>query len=654
MAKGTIYQAGALRLDLADERAFLNGAPLSLGHKPFLLLATLMQSPERMLTKDELIEIVWDGRIVSDGVLTTAMRELRRALSDNARQPKFIQTVHGRGYRFLLAVELEQAETHNATGAASTESTNSAPDAETDGWTLTRWGTIGAVLAAVALLILTLDRPSNDPARIETITVPAELGNSVVVIPFSDLSPDGDHAWFAGGLTQELLTTLGQSPDLAVVSLDPSARNEATALNGAELARQLGVLSAVEGSVRRVDGRIRVSVQLSRAKDGVVVWSQSYDRADSEIISIQEDLAYELANSLTTVTDTEQLRAMSKAGTRSVEAYQALLSGHFYLNQQYATGDANYRRRAYEEYERARSIDPGFSEAHWLAARYWRERSTYIVPPSEARQYSVEDITRWFEERVEQAIETAPTRLERSKYLAAQHMHRLEVASASRLLQNYLEQRPNDAYAWVQLAEASTIKGDYDIGRRAAQRIAELSEQQSIYRSRVIPIFLWVRDIDGSVAQAERLLSAEPDNAFIQYHAHRTFLWAGQFDRARQLIEPINQGALPAHNRSLARIRQACADREIANARAEYIALLDNERASRASVWLAGHAIGEREAANAGLKNLDQDGHLHQLAAWLRYPHFEAVEFPKLSQKLAFDGIRVSTPLRPPFECDRP
>lgn len=654
MTKGTVYLAGALRLDPADERAFLNGVPLSLGHKSFALLLALMQSPQRLMSKDELIATVWDGRAVSDGVLTTAMRELRSALSDKARDPQFIQTVHGRGYRFLLEVETEGDAANLDDGVAGVSQSpapkkhGARPNKARGAWLL-----IAAVLVGVTVLILGLNRLSQDRPSIETVTVKVEPANSVLVVPFADLSPSGSDDWFAGGLTQELLTTLGQTSELAVVSVDRDALSSASSLNGAELARQLGVDSAIEGSVRRADGRVRVSVQLSRAADGVVVWSNSYDRADTEIISIQEDVAFELANSLNTVTDTEQLRAMTKAGTRSVDAYQALLSGHFYLMQQYASGDANYRRLAYEEYERARLIDPEFSEAHWLAARYWLERSTYIVPPGEAQQFSVESISAWFEERIERAIETASSPLERTKYLAARHMHRLEIAAASRLLQNYLEQRPNDAYAWVQLAEASTIRGEFEIGQRAAIRVAQLSEQQPIFRSRVIPIFLWVRDIDGSVAQAEQLLVANPENAFVQYHAHRTLLWAGEFDRARRLLEPISQGALPPHNRTLARIRQACADGDVAGASSEYNELLENELASRASVWLARLTLGDVEAANAGLMDLDQEDHLHQLAAWLRYPHFDAAEFPSLAQKLRSDGIALSEPVPFPFRCGR-
>ncbi|MEO1324555.1 MAG: winged helix-turn-helix domain-containing protein [Pseudomonadota bacterium] len=384
MSNAMVYTAGSLRVDVQDERVFLNDVPVPLGHKSFALLLALLQSPQRMLTKDELIEAVWDGRAVSDGVLTTAMRELRQALNDNARHPHFIQTVHGRGYRFLLDVEATALAPIPLASKlqADTGSLAPDPDRKTSSWLA--WPVGALVVGALAVfgpmsVQSTLQKHSESDSFAMNETL-----NSVIVVPFSDLSPNGSDDWFAGGLTQELLTSLGQVSDLDVIGVDRAALSEVGSINGAQLAQDLGIESAVEGSVRRDNGRIRVTVQLSRAEDGVVIWSEAYDRADSEIISIQEDLAFELANSLNTVADADLLRAMSGAGTSSVEAYQAMLSGHFFLSQQYATGDASYRRLAYDEYERARQIDPEFSEAHWLAARYWLERSTYLVKSTAA------------------------------------------------------------------------------------------------------------------------------------------------------------------------------------------------------------------------------------------------------------------------------
>lgn len=99
-----LLAAGPYRLDVADARLWKGSAPLRVGGKAFALMRVLMQSPQRLVTKDEIFERVWLGLAVSESVLTTAMKELRQALGDDARRPSVIETVHGRGYRFLLPV----------------------------------------------------------------------------------------------------------------------------------------------------------------------------------------------------------------------------------------------------------------------------------------------------------------------------------------------------------------------------------------------------------------------------------------------------------------------------------------------------------------------------------------------------------------------
>lgn len=111
--------APPLELDIEQSRVWIDGAPLRLSNRPFQLLVALMSQPEKLWTKDELIEHVWDGLAVSDSVLATAMKELRRALSDSARKPRFIETAHGRGYRFLLAVERKARDDQTAAPASA-------------------------------------------------------------------------------------------------------------------------------------------------------------------------------------------------------------------------------------------------------------------------------------------------------------------------------------------------------------------------------------------------------------------------------------------------------------------------------------------------------------------------------------------------------
>jgi DNA-binding winged helix-turn-helix (wHTH) protein len=118
--------AGPIRLDLHDARVWRDQTPVRLGGKAFALLHALMDNPQMLVTKDALFERVWNGLAVSDSVLTTAVKELRQALGDDAREPVFVETVHRRGYRFLLPVEADDAD---ARQPAKIEAPVSAPEA---------------------------------------------------------------------------------------------------------------------------------------------------------------------------------------------------------------------------------------------------------------------------------------------------------------------------------------------------------------------------------------------------------------------------------------------------------------------------------------------------------------------------------------------
>lgn len=315
-----MLEAGTLRVDESDERAWLNETALKLSPKAFKLLLVLMQSPEKLVTKDELIDQVWEGRAVSDAVLTTATRELRHALKDAARTPEFIETVHGRGYRFLKPVAISRRETAAVKQSASTPIP---VNGERSLWLLLPVGVVVVLMAVI--LLFARDR---DPTVLEA----AESG-SVSVMSFENLAGDDELAWFAAGLTEELYSSLMLLPDLQIVRGDDAPSPDTT--------------YQLHGSVRTGEGRIRVAAQLLRTADQSVVWSDRYDRAEDDLISIQEDISLAIAQSLALVTDPEQLRAMLMIGTRSVAAYKAFLKGHAFLARTYESGDVDFRRAAY-------------------------------------------------------------------------------------------------------------------------------------------------------------------------------------------------------------------------------------------------------------------------------------------------------------------
>lgn len=289
--------AGSIHLDLAEQRLWLDDEVVTLRQKPFLLLQELMSHPGELLTKDALIHAGWEGRVVTDGVLTTAMKELRKALGDRPRQPRVIETVHGRGYRFLLPVTVQTGDSQYRDGADTASSVHPpvAAHSARKPWLL-------ALLALVSLLlaIFALWRPWTSVAGLHTTensgVRAAPASNSIALLPLDDFSPGGARRWFADGLSEEILNVLAQVPGLQVASRTSSFRFRDTDTDIREIGRELGVAYVLEGSVRTNRDAIRVTVQLIGTDSGIHVFSRSWNRplAPEHVFAIQSDIAREV------------------------------------------------------------------------------------------------------------------------------------------------------------------------------------------------------------------------------------------------------------------------------------------------------------------------------------------------------------------------
>ena len=209
----------------------------------------------------------------------------------------------------------------------------------------------------------------------------AVTDKSIAVLPFEDFSPDGDHAWFAEGLTEEILNSLARTPDLLIASRTSSFSYRDTTLDIPTIAAQLNVAHILEGSVRRSDDRLRVTAQLIRVEDDTHLWSENFDSSSEDSIEIQERIAIEIANALETAMDPEELAKMMSAGTRSVEAWETYLRGLAVdqANSDRGGGDAEGVLESIALFDKAVELDPGFGDAHLMLADMWE---TQINPTS--------------------------------------------------------------------------------------------------------------------------------------------------------------------------------------------------------------------------------------------------------------------------------
>jgi TolB-like protein len=605
------------------------------------LLRALMERPRTLVTKDELFDSVWPGLAVSDSVLTTAVKEARQAIGDDARQPKVIQTVYGRGYRFLCDTETSD-EPPNAEKIASRR------------WLLpaVRDRRLWAALAAVVLLVVAaaaiiMFRPQA-PSREAASPALAAHPKSIAVLPFEDLSPASDQQWFAAGLTEEILNSLARTPDLHV-----AARTSTMSIKPGdvrEIGRRLNVAYILEGSVRRDGARVRVTAQLIRTSDGFHLWSQNYDRPASDVVSIQENIAVAIAQSLKTVMSPQRLQAMVNLGTRSVEAYEEYLKGLAYEQHGLVTGADEDTKLAYEAYERARTIDPTFAAAQWEAAQAWFGNTTRVGSTVTEKRGSDEARLQEYLARVDAAIASSRGRPDNFRYRSARALMDLRFREALRLMLLYLDERPRDLDAWDEIVDLAGYAENRQLMAKAAERIHALSIESGSPRSRAITASVLSLDIPNAVRRSRQQLEISPGEALIQYQAHRAFLWGGQRDEARAILMSIRASSLPEENKLLAELRQACADggrgaREIA---AQLSRVPD---VSLSGAWHSALLLGDTAAAVEVLRPLDRPDRLTTLMQYLVYPMFDARPYPLLQARLKADGITRPRPATIPYAC---
>ncbi len=214
--------------------------------------------------------------------------------------------------------------------------------------------------------------PAEPPAA-TTAAVPGAPDKSVAVLPFIAMSDGPDDEFFADGLTEEILNSLAQLPELLV-----TARTSAFVFKGddlppiPEIAARLGVRHVVEGSVRRAGERLRVTAQLIRADDGFHLWSNNYDSTEADTIRVQEDIAERIALALDVVLDDEKLEAMRKAGLRDIEAFTAYQKGVELFEQAHGDVDMGSGLAAANFFfDQVIERVPGFADVYSLHSDYY-------------------------------------------------------------------------------------------------------------------------------------------------------------------------------------------------------------------------------------------------------------------------------------------
>ncbi|MBZ9797611.1 winged helix-turn-helix domain-containing tetratricopeptide repeat protein [Mesorhizobium sp. ES1-4] len=289
----------------------------------FDLLQYLIRNRERVVSKDDLVDAVWQGRIVSDATLASRVNAARSALQDNGEQQRLVRTILRRGFRFVGTVREEA----------------------------------GAVAAPVE---------KSKPG----LGIPARP--SIAVLPFVNMSGDADQDYFADGMVEDIITGLSRIRWLFVIARNSSFTYKGHAVDVKQVGRELGVRYVLEGSVRKVGSRVRITGQLIDAEDGSHLWAERYDRELTDVFALQDEITVSVVAAIEPNLRRAEIERVKRQRPDSLDAYDLFLRALPDVYTFMPQGAAKGLPLLYQ----ALAIEPNYALVHGFAA--WAHQTLFI------------------------------------------------------------------------------------------------------------------------------------------------------------------------------------------------------------------------------------------------------------------------------------
>lgn len=367
---------GPFEVDLRAAELRKHGVRIRLQSQPFRVLQILLTHPGELLTREELKARLWPSDTFGDfdHGLNKAINKLREALNDSAPSPRYIETIARRGYRFIAEVttsekaspeapvsaELLQSEDQAIEGAGVSDLQR--PKAQ-----FLRWQVIAGLFLVAALLAFVLRSPRTKTSR--------EI-RSLAVLPLESLSSDVSQEYFADGMTDELITDLGQISALRVISRTSVLPYKRLRKPLPQIARELGVDAVVEGTVLRAGNQVRITAQLIEARDDKHLWARSYERDLRDTLTLQNQVARAIAEQIRISLTPQEKSTLASAKAVNPEAYEDYLKGRYFWNKRTPQDD----QKAIDYFSQAIARDSNYAQAYaGLADAIHR-----LPPPKEA------------------------------------------------------------------------------------------------------------------------------------------------------------------------------------------------------------------------------------------------------------------------------
>jgi TolB-like protein/DNA-binding winged helix-turn-helix (wHTH) protein/Flp pilus assembly protein TadD len=355
---------GVFELDIRAGELRKNGVRIRLQQQPFQILAMLLERPGEVVGREELQKRLWpaDTFVDFDHGLNKVINKIREALGDSAESPRFVETVARRGYRFLAEVRVGDAAPVRGGGLPAQPQ----PGADIrDRPELARKPpTVERLLPPMAwrilLFVLVPLVASIAIWRLHFSNLPSSAIRSLAVLPLESLSSDSSQDYFADGMTDELISDLGQISALRVISRTSVMVYKHARKPLPQIARELNVDAVLEGTVLRSGDRVRITAQLIEASTDKHLWSQTYEGELRDTLTLQNKVARAIADQIRISLNPQEQAALSRVAIVSPEAQEAYLKGRYFWNKRTADGLS----QAIDYFNEAIKRKPDYAQAY--------------------------------------------------------------------------------------------------------------------------------------------------------------------------------------------------------------------------------------------------------------------------------------------------
>jgi TolB-like protein/DNA-binding winged helix-turn-helix (wHTH) protein/Tfp pilus assembly protein PilF len=493
-------------LDLRAYELRRSGRTLKLEPTPFGILALLLEQRGELVTREQIVERIWSKGVFldTDNSINGAIRKIRLVLNDDPEQPRFIQTVTGKGYRFVATIAESEPEAPAATPrlavmqpAQSEKTIQPAPGLLRK---LRPAVTLVASLVLIALLALWLV-----PAISHRTAATGPI-RSLAVLPLDNLSGDSSQDYFADAMTDELITDLAKVGALRVTSRTTVTLYKHTNKTLPEIARELNVDGIVEGSIVRSGGRVRITAQLIHASSDQHIWAETYERDLGDALRLQSDVAQAITQQVKAQLTPELKQQFTGAGQVDPGAYEAYLRGRYYIYNQPA--DAVSLNEAKANFEEAIRKDPNFSPPYsGLAETY-----IYLVIFG-GGQTTAADGFQAARNAVQRALELDPNNGEAYDALGALNWHAdLDWNAAERSFDKSIALAPSFSCAHEDRAMLMALMGKRDEALAELEKVKQIDpgpDSAGVESA----VYLQLRDWEHLLESSRADLASAPNSA---------------------------------------------------------------------------------------------------------------------------------------------